>query len=78
MGGQKGELIVLSVLSRADGTTIWGTNCTIGVVWSRWHDDMVKCRSTHEAKVQCFKVNGKFLFISVTFTILVAGICSLN
>ena len=52
-----------------------GTDCTIGVVQRGWHNNMVKCRRTHKAKVQCFKVNGKFLFIFVTLTILVTAIC---
>ena len=62
-GNQKGELIVLSVLTRVDDTIIQNT---------------VKCQSTHKAEVQCFTVNGKFLFISVTFTMLVARICLFN
>ena len=48
-----------------------GTECTIGVVLRGWHNDMVKCMNTHKAKVQCFKVNGKCLFI-ILFIIVTA------
>ena len=34
----------------------------------------MRCRSTHKAKVQCFKVNCKFPFIFVSLTILVTAI----
>ena len=48
-----------------------GTDCTIDVVQRGWHNDTMKCRSTHKAKVQCFKVNSKFLFI-ILFIIVTA------
>ena len=51
-----------------------GIYCTISVVHMGWHNDTVKCRSTCKVKVQCFKVNIKFLFIFITLTILVTGI----
>ena len=51
-----------------------GTDCTIGVVQRGLHNDTVKNRSTHQAKVLCFKLNGKFLFIFVMLKILVTAI----